>query len=1282
MQEERKHRDTSHAVVWSPVSCYLLISCDRVLEKGNKTCHHRRKGAPALFDHIKFLSSLKTFPAPVSFFILALCAESRERDRIFDIMSQKTQADGAQKHFAVGRGLLAAAETLNFNMNEQRPNRPMGVGVGMGMEGQDGSGQMPRRGSGGGGSTSNLGSTMKLFASLGLSPSDLDALAEIPEEEISVETLPHILRQLKSRKGEAGERRAAMSSDAAYRGGSWEEGHVGRMGGSSLGQGSAKSSTDFGYSSLQDVSSGRGYGLNYSGGGGGGSRERPYSELSHRSGLGMGPSEPVFMQRRMGSPSNGKVQDFLGVMPPMFPHVCSLCDFDVHSTMEWNQHVNGLRHAENRRHLLDMYPEWDPGMGPGRGGRPWETPNLSAGLLGPAPMSSGPMAGMSSSWGGGVGGGRGSGSLGQNKLRSRVVVVKYEKKPLSDKTLFALVERFGCLREHLILKNKAFLEMSTHEEALDVVNYYQQHPPLSYGKPVTLYLSQTLMFIEKDERPMDRLMDRLTKRPVDRPGDQPMTRRVERPIDKPEKEVKSQGSKVVFFYHLPREDEKKQELLTLAERFGVVEKHLFLTDRAFIQLATVEDAEMLVNHYTENPLVFNGRIVRLNICTKYKTLNVKHKQGGGDSSSQKNGRAESSNSKTSSSSSRSRQENKEEKDKVKMVTEEEDEEVSGVMEGREDGEEQQAPDGEEEEEQAPDGEEEEEQAPDGEEEQEQAPDGEEEQEQAPDGEEKQEQVPDGEEKEDQVPDGKEKEEQVPDGKEKEEQVPDGKETQEQVPDGKEKEEQVPDGKEKEDEPKGEESVKETVEESEDARQEEEKVTDDVTNDTPGDTGEVKQEAESEPQAETLAEEHKGKGEMNMEAAESSEAPEAAEGDLPEEEDFPENMEDFVTLDELEEDNDEAHGESDNIDNTRRGGMRVVNIVGFRRGYQYLNELLKLAQPFGKVVKHLVLDLRPEAFLQFATEEEARAMANFYNGNITASVCGRPVRISHSMSYPTIQSGSSKVVYIGQLPNSKYTDEEILKFAEPFGKVKKYFLNRIRRECFLEMYNAEDAEKMAADYKAKSPKLNGKRLTIYVSRKYKQLKHGHRTPNTVKRASDDSPQKFSKDAEEPPAKKPKEEAQPEVEEEKKEDVENQEEKQQEEEMETPDVSEETAVEEKLAAEKVPEVSAERSSEDEKQEELVEQMETSTNQSGETVAPPPAENKPSVASMPLPPYDPNTPIGVEHVKAGFYCRICFLFYSNEDTAKKTHCSSQAHYDKLQKYLEKEQSKAEKKVKTTTP
>ncbi|MEQ2233518.1 hypothetical protein ILYODFUR_022667 [Ilyodon furcidens] len=242
------------------------------------------------------------------------------------------------------------------------------------------------------------------------------------------------------------------------------------------------------------------------------------------------------------------------------------------------------------------------------------------------------------------------------------------------------------------------------------------------------------------------------------------------------------------------------------------------------------------------------------------------------------------------------------------------------------------------------------------------------------------------------------------------------------------------------------------------------------------------------------------------------------------------MEDFVTLDELEEDEGDACRESDGIDNTRKGGMRVVNILGFRRGYNFLNEMLALAKPFGKVVKHLVLDLRPEAYIQFEEEADAIAMAKFYNANVTATVCGRPVRITHSLSYPTIQCGSSRVVYIGQIPNIKYSDQDILKLAEPYGKIRKYFLHRLRRECFIEMEKAESAEKMAEACKGKQLKFNGKRLTIYVSRKYKQLKHGHRYPNTAKREKSRSPERSSKDAEEPLAKKLKQEAESEEDEE--------------------------------------------------------------------------------------------------------------------------------------------------------
>ncbi|XP_026773459.3 matrin-3 isoform X2 [Pangasianodon hypophthalmus] len=75
-------------------------------------------------------------------------------------------------------------------------------------------------------------------------------------------------------------------------------------------------------------------------------------------------------------------------------------------------------------------------------------------------------------------------------------------------------------------------------------------------------------------------------------------------------------------------------------------------------------------------------------------------------------------------------------------------------------------------------------------------------------------------------------------------------------------------------------------------------------------------------------------------------------------------------------------------------------------------------------------------------------------------------------------------------------------------------------------------------------------------------------------------------------------------------------------------------------------------------------------------PPTESvrKPETIIDALGPYEPNVPVGVEFVKMGYYCRVCFLFYSNEDTAKKVHCSSQAHYEKLKKHLEKEKAKAQ--------
>ncbi|XP_062989320.1 RNA-binding protein 20 [Elgaria multicarinata webbii] len=46
----------------------------------------------------------------------------------------------------------------------------------------------------------------------------------------------------------------------------------------------------------------------------------------------------------------------------------------------------------------------------------------------------------------------------------------------------------------------------------------------------------------------------------------------------------------------------------------------------------------------------------------------------------------------------------------------------------------------------------------------------------------------------------------------------------------------------------------------------------------------------------------------------------------------------------------------------------------------------------------------------------------------------------------------------------------------------------------------------------------------------------------------------------------------------------------------------------------------------------------------------------------------PLGVEFVvpRTGFYCKLCGLFYTNEEAAKTRHCRSTVHYKNLQKYL----------------
>merc|ERR1719354_1269882 len=127
-----------------------------------------------------------------------------------------------------------------------------------------------------------------------------------------------------------------------------------------------------------------------------------------------------------------------------------------------------------------MYPDWDPHMPSNRGSGPhsMDPSCRSDGLLGAAPQG----GGMSSNWGSDTGGFGGYSNKSQTQQqhgkvrRGRVIVVKYDGKPQPLNSLFALAKPFGTVRENLVLKKKAFLEMATHEEPLAMADFYQRKP--------------------------------------------------------------------------------------------------------------------------------------------------------------------------------------------------------------------------------------------------------------------------------------------------------------------------------------------------------------------------------------------------------------------------------------------------------------------------------------------------------------------------------------------------------------------------------------------------------------------------------------------------------------------------------------------------------------------------------------------------------------------------------------------------------------------------------------
>ncbi|XP_041640582.1 zinc finger protein 638-like [Cheilinus undulatus] len=83
---------------------------------------------------------------------------------------------------------------------------------------------------------------------------------------------------------------------------------------------------------------------------------------------------------------------------------------------------------------------------------------------------------------------------------------------------------------------------------------------------------------------------------------------------------------------------------------------------------------------------------------------------------------------------------------------------------------------------------------------------------------------------------------------------------------------------------------------------------------------------------------------------------------------------------------------------------------------------------------------------------------------------------------------------------------------------------------------------------------------------------------------------------------------------------------------------------------------------------ETSEDQTNTEEETVRKKIKRETPTCTFRTLPPYDPSNPVGMEYLvpKTGFFCKVCNRFFSGTKEVEISHCKSLKHYENLQKFL----------------
>ncbi|KAK5609098.1 hypothetical protein CRENBAI_016078 [Crenichthys baileyi] len=160
--------------------------------------------------------------------------------------------------------------------------------------------------------------------------------------------------------------------------------------------------------------------------------------------------------------------------------------------------------------------------------------------------------------------------------KGKVVCAKFPPQSVDEVRLRKLIEPFGKVGKILMFPSLAFVEMGSCDQAKDVVKFYSSSDKAARKEKIEFSISNAFSFL--------------------------------------------QSSQVVSFTPAPTGEDGRSDLISIAKRFGEPLYTLFLPSKAFVEMKLSAEAQKLVDYYSTNLLRINTDTIQVSFSSEYRTL--------------------------------------------------------------------------------------------------------------------------------------------------------------------------------------------------------------------------------------------------------------------------------------------------------------------------------------------------------------------------------------------------------------------------------------------------------------------------------------------------------------------------------------------------------------------------------------------------------------------------------------------------------------------------------------